>query len=126
MGSILGKLFFQYTFFFSFYRSVTISKHIAVQYIIKNKRGLTERKLLYRSLLTLFSNNQNAENKALKAHQAAKEHTEGMLYKYVLNRLFGISQNHLINKINKCQREPTEGEKDREKVCMTEAFQISL
>lgn len=62
MGSILGKLFFEYTFFFSLYMSVNRSKHIAVQHLIKNKRGLTERKLLYRWLLTLFSSNLNAEN----------------------------------------------------------------
>jgi len=33
---------------------------------------------------------QNAEKKALKVHQAAKEHIEGMLYKTVLNSRFTL------------------------------------
>lgn len=78
MASILVRSFFEYTFFIPFYKPVNTSKHITVQHLIKNKRDLAERKLLWRSFLTLFSNNQNTENKTLKAHQAAKEHTEGM------------------------------------------------
>lgn len=101
------------------HRSVIISKH-QVQHLIKNKRDLTERKLLYRSLLSLFSKCWKYGSKS-----PSKEHVDCTIYKCVLNSRFPlhfVNHNHSVNKINNCWREPRERDRLRKCVWLNTLF----
>lgn len=54
MASILGRSFFEYTYFFLFYKSVNTSKHIAVQHLIKNKKRFGEKEIAVRVTLDII------------------------------------------------------------------------
>lgn len=114
----MDKLFFEHTSFF-FFSFIQISDYIQtyqVQHLIKNERDLMERKLLYRSLLTLFSKCWKYGSKS-----PSKELLDyiSTLYKCVLNSRFPqhfVNHSHSVNNINNCRREPTERKTDWENV----------
>lgn len=104
--------------FFSFIQISDYIQTYQVQHLIKNKSDSTERKLLYRSLLSLFSKCWKYGSKS-----PSKEHVDYTLYKFVLNSRFPlhfVNHSHSVNKINNCWREPRE--KDRKCVWLRMLF----